>query len=516
MNALCKTLVLAPFALFCACTNSSTAGSTTETENAIALGDGVVSIHISDIARASYRVLPNTFVADTSGAAVPDSAYTYIGETDSSGNISIKDHPEGEFTIEIEKGDSAIAFQYTLDDDHKEFAVKSARLAARGAVKGAVSIPEDVPHAWIHVPGVGRVTKTDTLGNFFIEGLPSGTLTIVSWDTKTRDTIAETTVDIPAKDTVDLGHILAPGETINKQSMKVYADSLISSWMRPLSVPSVVTLRLDSTNFDFATAKSDGSDVHLLDKDGSEVPMSIDFWDATKQSASINVRIERAKDTSATWTLEWGDPYAKPQQQADVWDSVSDSLKYALNSVEIFNFESKSVLNNDQPSSVKKHNWYVQLHEVDTLSDSVTVTTLNTVPMLQSDTKGRSGTVLHIEYTADYPDYIVFGTRIADNTHDWSRMDSIVVWLRGDGDYEIILENLDAELNYKASHKGKAKSNWERLSLRPEDFDYTMRGYHGWDITRDKITHFTIFAYNGTEIWIDNVRVYGVNPDDCN
>ena len=31
MNALYKTFVLAPFALFCACTNSGTAGSTTET-----------------------------------------------------------------------------------------------------------------------------------------------------------------------------------------------------------------------------------------------------------------------------------------------------------------------------------------------------------------------------------------------------------------------------------------------------------------------------------------------------
>jgi len=514
MNALCKTFVLAPFAMFCACTNSGTAGSTTETENAIAKGDGVVSIHLNDAARAAYRVLPNSFVADTSGAAVPDSAYTYMGESDSAGNISIKDHLEGAFTIEIENGDSAIAFQYSLDKENKEFAVKSAKLAARGAVKGAVSVPEDAPHAWVHVPGVGRVVKTDTLGNFFIEGLPSGTLSIVSWNVQTQDTIAETSVDIPAKDTVDLGHILAPGETINKQSKKVYADSIISSWMRPLSVPSVVTLRLDSTNFDFASAKGDGSDVHLRDKDGNDVPMTIASWDSTLQSAAIYVRLEKAKDTSATWTLEWGDPYAKPQQQAAVWDSVSDSLKYALNSVELFNFESKSVLN-DVPSPLKRRNWYVQLHAVDTLTDSVTVKTMNTTNMLQSDTKGRSGTVLHIEYTADYPDYLVFGTRITETPHDWSRMDSLVVWLRGDGEYEIILENLDTELNYKASHKGKAKSDWQRLVLRPEDFDYTIRDYHGWDITRDKVTNFTIFAYNGSEIWLDNIRVYGINPDDC-
>ena len=363
------------------------------------------------------------------------------------------------------------------------------------------------------MPGVGRVVKTDTLGNFLIEGLPSGKLSIVSWNVQTQDTIAETSVEIPAKDTLDLGHILAPGETINKQSKSVYADSLISDWMRPLVVPAVVTLRLDSNNFDFASAKGDGSDVHLLDKDGNEVPMQIDLWDSTRQNASINVRIENEKDTSAKWTLEWGDPYAKPQQQANVWDSVSDSVWYALNSVEIFNFDSRSIYN-DLPAPLSKQNWYVQLHAVDTLTDSVTVTTLNTTTMLQSDTKGRSGSVLHLEYTADYPDYLVIGTRITSKTHDWGRMDSIVVWLRGDGDYEIILENLLDSLNYKASHKGKLSSSWERITLKPEDFDYVQRDYHGWEAARDKITHFTIFAYNGTEIWLDNVRIYGVNPDD--
>lgn len=513
MNALYKTLVLAPFALFCACTNSGTAGSTTETENAIARGDGTVTIRLNDAARAAYRVLPNSFVADTAGTPVPDSAYTYMGETDSAGSILIKDHLEGSFTIEIEKGDSAIAFQYTLSKENKEFAVKSAKLTARGAVMGAVSVPENAPHAWVHVPGVGRVVKTDTLGNFLIEGLPTGKLSIVSWNVQTQDTIAETSVEVPAKDTLDLGHILAPGETINKQSMSVYADSLISDWMRPLVVPAVVTLRLDSANFDFASAKGDGSDVHLLDKDGNEVPMQVDFWDSTRQSAAIFVRLESQKDTSATWTLEWGDPYAKPQEQVDVWKSVSDSLKYALNSVEFFNFDSKAIVN-DLPSPLKKYDWYVQLHTVDTLSDSVTVKTLTPASFLQADTKGRPGTVAHIEYTADYPDYLVFGTRVAQHTHDWGRMDSLVVWLRGDGDYEIILENLIDSLNYKASHKGKLSSSWERITLKPKDFDYVQRDYHGWEAARDKITHFTIFAYNGSEIWIDNVRAYGINVDE--
>ena len=66
----------------------------------------------------------------------------------------------------------------------------------------------------------------------------------------------------------------------------------------------------------------------------------------------------------------------------------------------------------------------------------------------------------------------------------------------------------------KASYKGEAQSGWQRLVLRPEDFTYKLRDYHGWDITRNKITNFTVFMYNGSNLWLDNVRVYGVNRDD--
>ena len=51
--------------------------------------------------------------------------------------------------------------------------------------------------------------------------------------------------------------------------------------------------------------------------------------------------------------------------------------------------------------------------------------------------------------------------------------------------------------------------------MRPQDFDTkdTVK-YHGWDVTRNRITRFTIFAYDGSSILVDNVRMYGINRDD--
>jgi len=516
MKAAVKILAFVPLAMLCACTNSNTAGSTTETENAIARGDGVVSIYVKDgkkAAKASYRILPDWFTADTSGTAIEDSLCTYVGETDSAGRILIEDHPEGSFAIEIEHGDSAIAFTYTLNNALKEFKVEKANLEKRGAVKGSVSLPEGFAHAWVHVPGIGRVEKSDSLGNFLIEDLPAGSLPLISWNEKTNEVIAKTDVEIIPGDTVNLGLVSATNEPIVKHVMQLHASWLIASWMRPLSIPFVLVYRLSGSNFDFSTAKGDGSDIHLYRADGSEVPIEVDTWDSVLQKATINIRLERASDTAATWNMEWGDPRVEPSPKTDIWKGLSDSLKYALNSVEIFHFENKQTLN-DLPSPLTQKDWYVQKHVLDTKADTLIVTTNNAADYLTNGTNGRGGTVVHIEYEADLPDMVVFGTRLTDHPHDWSRLDSIVVWLRGNGEYEIILENLDEEKNYKASYKGEASDSWQRVMLQPEDFTWVLKDYHGWEVTRDKITHFTIFGYNGTELWIDNVRLYGINRDD--
>ena len=51
--------------------------------------------------------------------------------------------------------------------------------------------------------------------------------------------------------------------------------------------------------------------------------------------------------------------------------------------------------------------------------------------------------------------------------------------------------------------------------VTPKDFGSPdNQDYHGWEVTRNKITRFTIFVYNGKDVWIDNVKMYGINLDD--
>ena len=52
-----------------------------------------------------------------------------------------------------------------------------------------------------------------------------------------------------------------------------------------------VRIVLNSTNFDFSKAKSDGSDVRFYDVYGNELNYWIEYWSAEKQYAIVWVRI---------------------------------------------------------------------------------------------------------------------------------------------------------------------------------------------------------------------------------
>lgn len=517
MKTLFKIFPVIPLIFFGACTNSDMAGGTTETENAIAQEEAAyVSIQVYNgkkPAKASYRVLPSWFVTDSTGS-VSDDDFVYVGKTDSLGNIRIDNHQEGSYTIQIEQGDSALVYQYTLNGRTKNFSISNASLKKKGAVKGWLSLPEKAKYAWVNIEGIGRVAKTDSLGFFVMESLPVGKVSLKSWSNDNVECIAEANAFIPAGDTLHIGHMLAPNKSGLVQTLEINPVDLVSDWMRPLSVPFVLTLRLDSTNFDFSKARKDGSDLQLFASNGSTIPMVIDSWETDIKSAVINIRLEDLADTADTWTLEWGDPdVTAPEKKTNVWKGISDSLWYELNSIEIFNFESGGS-RSDLPSPLKRDSWYAQLHKTDTLTDSVTTSYISTAAIIEAN--NWLGKVFHIEYKVDYPDIVVFGTRLTRHPHDWSRMDSLVVWMKTDGDFEIILESLDEDLNYKASYKGKGKglTDWTRYVIKPEDFTYKIRDYHGWEFVRNKITNFTVFTYNSTELWLDNVRAYGVNRDD--
>ena len=504
-----KLLYLVPFGLLAACgTGNDTAGNTTEIENAIAIrvfDDGAPA------AKVRYQVLPSWYVADTAETSAVK--YTYEGETDTNGWVHIDGHQNGSYTINFTKGDSSIVLQYTLNNLNHEYTLDSASLEAVGTVKGLVDLPDSANYAWVAVQGVNTIVKTDTLGQFVIQKAPCGNLTVSAWDSDELGAIGETSAVVTSNDTIDLGLIENPNKVVPENAIRFMPSDLISDWMRPLSFPTVLVLRLTEENFDFSKAQKDGSDIRLYDGSGNLIPFEIDGWDTTINSATLNIRVESAADTVRPWMLMWGDKKAKKIEDVNVWEGLSDSLVKALNSVTIFDFEEGS-LYNALPAPL--HNtWYIQPHDSATISEALQKDPTSGIEKADSSIFGKN--VLHVQYQANkLGRYVVLGTRIANHKHDLSRLDSVEVWVKGSGDFEVVLETVvESDTNYKTTYKTSVNKNWTRVVITPSDFTSPdKKSYHGWDVTRNKITRFTIFMYNGDDLWIDNAKMYGINLDD--
>ncbi len=508
-------LILSPVAFWAGCGDNGGSGDsasyTTETENAIAVRvfDGA-----TPAARTSFKVMPNWFLADTSKAA-SESEYTYSGTTDENGWVRIENHPEGSFTLQLVKGDSAVVTQYNLNKLSPVFTNDSIALNARGSVDGWVALPQNAKYAWVFVKGVDMVQKTDSTGHFAINDVPSGSVDILAWVPQDQTVAGVASIKVEPADTLFLETLKTPDEMEELQdpwrySRSIAPSKLISDWMKPITLPMVVTIRLDATTFDFATAKNDGSDLRLYDAEGELLPIEIDTWSTTVQSGIVNVRIEKPADTAGTWTLKWGNPTARTFENADVWAGMSDSVMQELNSAFIIGFENDSQKNDLQPPLIP-NSWYLGTKVTENL-DSIQLH--NNMKAIEDADEGRNGKALHIKYSANWPEYVLMGTRISKASRDIGHLDSIEVWIRGNGKYNIILEDLVSDYNHKVEYIGDAKEEWERVVVRPQDFKSDTISYHGWEQTRHNVTHFTVFAFDGTDLWIDDVRLYGINRDD--
>ena len=511
MKNFSKLLYLVPFGILAACgLGNDSAGNTTEIENAIAIR---VFNEGTPAANVRYQVLPSWYVADT--AETSSVNYTYQGTTDTNGWVRIDRHQNGSYIINFTKGDSSIVLQYTLNNLNHEYTLDSASLEAVGAVKGLVDLPDSANYAWVAIQGTNEIVKTDSLGQFVIRKAPCGNLTVSAWDAQDMGAIGQTSATVTTNDTIDLGLIENPNKVIPENSIRFMPSELISDWMRPLSFPTVLVLRLTEDNFDFSKAAKDGSDIRLYDGSGNLLPFEIDGWDTTINSATLNIRVESAADTVRPWMLSWGDKNVEKLKDVNVWKGLSDSLVNALNSVTILNFESGTKYNALPAPLNNKFDWYVQPHDSATVKNDLAKTPTNGIEKADSSIFGKN--VLHVQYQANkLGRYVVIGTRIADHQHDLSKLDSVEVWIKGDGDFEIVLETIvESDTNYKTSYKESVNKEWTRVVVTPEDFGAPdNKSYHGWDVTRNKITRFTIFVYNGSDVWIDNVKMYGINLDD--
>lgn len=283
-------------------------------------------------------------------------------------------------------------------------------------------------------------------------------------------------------------------------------DSLLPSWNCWTCTSTVVTVRVDSSVLNFAKTDSLGRDLVVERQDSTPVPFEVVFWDRQAARGRLHVRIDSPLMVpGARIRLRWGRPLQVRSDPGAVWHAISPAQKLLLNSVLVDDFEqgtTRSLL----PDSAS---WY-SAH-----SDSATVS----APGLVAAGAGRRGTALHISYKAPSATfrYSLMGIRLGASPVSLRSLDSLVVWVRGSGTLSFAFDHLgDSANSGKAWMHKHLDSVWTRLSIRPQDLDTAngIGGNVGWMATCDFVSNLTFLVTGGSELWIDDVRIYGIDRND--
>jgi hypothetical protein len=293
-------------------------------------------------------------------------------------------------------------------------------------------------------------------------------------------------------------------ETENMATARVIeVDSILSPWNHPGFTTTVGTLRLDSTSVDFSRAGPAGGAIAVETMDSVALPFRIVYWDASARLGRIQVRLDPWLQRSGTrFRLRWDRTDSTRSDSARVWSGISDSQRLALTSVLVSDFEQGSLVSLLPQAGV----WTTSSGSPATIGD----------PSVVPADSGRSGHALHISYSAAIQNgYAYVGVSLG-GSRNLRSLDSIEFWARGPKTIVTFAFDHQGTTDVKAWTPRYPDSTWKRFSIRPADLDTATGngGNVGWTGVRDSVTTLCFFVVQGTDLWLDDVRLYGVDRDD--
>ena len=134
------------------------------------------------------------------------------------------------------------------------------------------------------------------------------------------------------------------------------------------------------------------------------------------------------------------------------------------------------------------------------------------------DREGKAAHFVCVRDSAVESDWALIGRELGGFV-DVSDLDSIVFWARASKKSQIsfafdMLVNKDSVTssdNIKSWVHFSADTAWTRFVVTPSELDSADNngGNVGWDAVKDRVTKLSIFGQMGTEIWVDDIEVFG-------
>ena len=294
-------------------------------------------------------------------------------------------------------------------------------------------------------------------------------------------------------------------ETDNMLAARVFSvDSLLEGWNRPAEGPTVVVLRLDSTDLDFSRTSPTGEDLRVEALDSTPIPFRIVYWDRAAALGRLQVRLEEGlQRPGRRIRLRWGLRDSVRGDSAAVWKGISEPRRLDLNSVLVSDFEQGSLL------SLLPHPglWITNSGGTAKVSS----------PSVGVAGAGRGGQALVATFEAPIlTGWALAKVPLGPAAYNLRSLDSIEFWARGTNTILTVAFDRQGEGDRKAWRRVDPDSTWRRFAIRPADLDSATGngGNVGWPGVRDSVTHLSFFFAQGSEIRLDDIRLHGIDRGD--
>ena len=513
-----KFLAFLACILWTACSSDKgiAGASTVETENACVIN--VVDANSKPAAYAVARIRPLWHVQGISSDDSNNSTTSTILEitADSLGKIVMDSVNFDKGYIEVIEGNAG-AFQEIASSDLKKNKLTTIQINTFGSVTGKAELPEGTDYAWVQVYGTDRIVKTNKDGEFTLESLPPATYQIRAILPDEQSTIGEASVQISSNQKSDTKTLAKPSLDNENLEQWQYArsiplDSTISDWMQPIAESTVVFVRLNATNFDFTTAMKNGYDIRITDQSENRLAFKRAFWNDSLQQAELQIRINGTSNVESL-VMHWGKTAALDASTNDVWENLPDSLVTAIHSVKLVDFE-KQKLESAFSYGDSTREWYFNPQDSNVTTTPAKENALDGI----EESEERGGYVFHWKSTSKVKGkWSMIGSRVNRIPSSLEGIDSIAFYAKGSGELGFAIEVLE-EPTGKTKYVDYLESDWKRFSFKPSDFtpgDGEF-GNMGWDFVKSRVTTITIWIVDDSEMWIDDVILYGVNRDNFN
>lgn len=543
-----------------ACSNEEVAGGPGSiTTNGLALVDGKP---------ASYATVALRKVDYQESAAIEVNALVVADAyADEKGNFKVDIPADGKYRLTVAH-DGVAYSKVVTRSEFAEVGVSekpdTVRLEPTAVLAGVVDIPEGSSAVWVGIVGTDVLVKTDETGWFALSSIPANdTLQLYFKNEKYNKSLGEKNIFVTPMESVMLDY-----------RTTVPADSVPEDTVEPEKLLQVLALLKDGTPATYATVALRAADAKVdeyavqntmvesdlrTDKNGRfemEWPEKGEYrltvtkdgfayskvYNAKDLAKLDTLRLEATSSISSKVTLRTGEeflwvgvygldllvktnnvgsyvlPSVPAKDSLDIYFVMPDSANtlYAewktIADPYSTKFSNPVMVLQDFEDGIKS--WYVNtdpLYKGTTLTPSAK----NVADGIVYDST-RKSKVFHGEYKLADDDYawVLVGTTF-EHEMNFSAIDSVVFYAKGDGNIRLSLENyINDNKSLKAATEWLPLSeDWQRISVNPAELCVgnakTETCFTSWSGVKYLVKQLHIFPQDGTEFYIDDVTLYG-------